>query len=82
MVDVCTFWRMDDLALLDDDMIKKLLDDGWEKNRVPKLEDVGGRRTRATADILHGMNGALIQPALGFIAGAACMAFVLLSHRR
>jgi precorrin-2 dehydrogenase/sirohydrochlorin ferrochelatase len=80
MVDVCTSWDMDDLALLDHDMIKKLLDDGWDKNRVPKAEDVRGRRTRA---VLSGfsMDCALDPPALGFLAGAACMAFILLAPR-
>jgi precorrin-2 dehydrogenase/sirohydrochlorin ferrochelatase len=81
MVDVCTSWDLDDLALLDDGMIKKLLDDGWENNRVPKVEDVGGRRTR-TGVSADWTDGALIPPALGFIAGAACMAFVLLCSRR
>jgi len=78
MVDVCTSWELDDLALLDDNMIKKLLDDGWENNRVPKAEEVGGRRIR-TADW---MNSALVPPALGFIAGAASMAFVLSGTHR
>jgi precorrin-2 dehydrogenase / sirohydrochlorin ferrochelatase len=80
MVDLCTSWEMDDLAMLDDEMIKKLLDDGWEDNRVPKMEDVGGKRTR-TAIGTHWMSGALVLPALGFLAGAACMAFVLLRPR-
>jgi len=76
MVDLCTSWEMDDLAMLDDEMIKKLLDDGWENNRVPKMEDVGGKQTR-TAIGMHWMSDALVLPALGFLAGAACTAFVL-----
>jgi len=80
MVDVCTSWEMDDLALLDDDMIKKLLDDGWDKNRVPKAGDVGGTRARP-AHFAFPVDSALVPPALGFIAGAACMAFVLLAPR-
>jgi precorrin-2 dehydrogenase/sirohydrochlorin ferrochelatase len=79
MVDICTSWEMDDLALLDDDMINKLLDDGWEKNRVPMMEGVGGKRTQ-TAVGTHWTN-ALVPPALGFLAGAVCMAFVLLCPR-
>jgi precorrin-2 dehydrogenase / sirohydrochlorin ferrochelatase len=80
MVDVCTSWEMDDLALLDDEMIKKLLDDGWENNRVLKMEDVGGKRAR-TAISTHWLNGALVPPVLGFLAGAACTVFVLLRPR-
>lgn len=79
MVDVCNSWEIDDLALLDEGMIKKMLNDGWENNRVPKLEEVGGRRTlRASIDWI---SGALLPPTLGFIAGAACMTFVLLRPR-
>lgn len=81
MIDVCTSWEMDDLALLDHEMIQKLLDDGWEHNRVPKVEDVGGKRTRLTAP--SGIaSSAFISPAIGFIAGAACMALLLLAPRR
>jgi precorrin-2 dehydrogenase / sirohydrochlorin ferrochelatase len=81
MVDVCTSWEMDDLALLNDDMMKKLLEYGWENNRVPKVEDIGGRRTR-TAVGAYWMTSALVPPTLGFIAGAVCTAFLLLSPRR
>jgi precorrin-2 dehydrogenase / sirohydrochlorin ferrochelatase len=42
MIDVCTAWEMEDLALLDDEMMSRLLDDGWENNRVPSLDEVGG----------------------------------------
>jgi precorrin-2 dehydrogenase/sirohydrochlorin ferrochelatase len=80
MVDVCTSWEMDDLALLDDEMIKKLLDDGWENNRVPKMEEVGGKRTR-TVISTRWNNGTFVLPVFGFLAGAACMAFVLLRPR-
>jgi len=79
MVDVCTSWEMDDLALLDDAMIENLLDDGWENNRVPKADDVGARQIRPIFGT-DWAKPALILPALGFFAGAACMAFMR-SHR-
>ncbi|KAH9946336.1 Sirohem biosynthesis protein C-terminal-domain-containing protein [Epithele typhae] len=44
MIDVCSSWGMDELAMLDDQMIGRLLDEGWEKHKVPKLEEVGGAR--------------------------------------
>jgi len=75
MVDVCNSWEIDDLAFLDEGKIKKMLDDGWENNRVPQLEEVGGRRTLWGS--IDWMGGILLPPTLGFIAGAACMAFVL-----
>jgi len=40
MVDLCTSWEIDDLALLDDKQIEKLLDEGWERNLVPSRENV------------------------------------------
>lgn len=40
MNDVCNAWDIEDLALLDRQTIGKLLDEGWEKNRVPTLADV------------------------------------------
>lgn len=81
MIDVCTSWEMDDLALLDSDMIKKLLDDGWERNRVPKLQDIGGKPSRkAFGSYLAGTS--VIPSALGFFAGAACVALILLAPRR
>jgi precorrin-2 dehydrogenase/sirohydrochlorin ferrochelatase len=44
MVKVCTSWRLEDLAELDENMIKKLLDMGWEKRKVPTFREVGGTR--------------------------------------
>jgi precorrin-2 dehydrogenase/sirohydrochlorin ferrochelatase len=40
MVDLCTSWEIDDLALLDDKQIEKLLDEGWERNQLPSRENV------------------------------------------
>ncbi|KAH9030699.1 putative NAD(P)-binding-domain-containing protein [Lactarius pseudohatsudake] len=40
MVDLCTSWEIDDLALLDDRQIEKLLDEGWERNLVPSRESM------------------------------------------
>ncbi|OCH95299.1 siroheme synthase [Obba rivulosa] len=82
MVDVCTSWEMEDLALLDDDMMRKLLDDGWENNRVPKLEDVGGRPRRDAASSPLQVRAAVLTSLVGFLAGAACAAAVMLTRRR
>ena len=40
MVDLCTSWEIDELALLDDKQIGKLLDEGWDRNLVPSRENV------------------------------------------
>jgi precorrin-2 dehydrogenase / sirohydrochlorin ferrochelatase len=81
MVDVCTSWEMEDLALLDDEMIEKLLERGWEKGTVPSLEEVGGsgkkrRRRRASEAAAHGSNSftqMVLPTTIGFLAGAAAI---------
>ncbi|KAF8275213.1 putative NAD(P)-binding-domain-containing protein [Lactarius quietus] len=40
MVDLCTSWEMDDLALLTDRQIERLLDEGWERDVLPNRENV------------------------------------------
>ncbi|CAL1704027.1 unnamed protein product [Somion occarium] len=81
MVDVCTSWDLEDLALLDDEMMNKLLDDGWEKNAVPKPEDVG---------LQHGLLDfhswtsleTVLPTSLGFLTGVALTVGFLLTRRR
>jgi len=80
MIDVCTNWEMEDLALLDEDMMAKLLDDGWEKNQVPRLEAVGGSKRRSSAST-HKTASVWLLSAAAFSAGAACTAAVFLARR-
>lgn len=40
MVDLCTSWEIDDLALLTDRQMEKLLDEGWERNLLPSRANV------------------------------------------
>ena len=48
ITDVCTTWTMEELALLDHTLIRNLLDEGWENNRVPTFREIaGGRRTHS-----------------------------------
>lgn len=79
MVDICSSWDIDELALLDDQMMARLLDEGWEKDKVPRLQDVGGYKK--TADI-HPVPSSLLPTAIGFVAGVACTAAVLLTRPR
>jgi len=44
VTDVCEAWSFAQLASLDDDEIDILLDQGWEKDRVPKYEEVTRRK--------------------------------------
>ncbi|KAG9318119.1 siroheme synthase [Chiua virens] len=81
MVDVCTSWEMEELAALDDAMMQKLLDDGWEHNTVPRPGAVGGIRKRAerTGTTPFSLD-AFAVPSLAFAAGAA-MAIILFATR-
>ncbi|KZT74214.1 siroheme synthase [Daedalea quercina L-15889] len=81
MIDVCTNWEMEDLALLDEDMMAKLLDDGWEKNRVPRLQEVGGAKRRSSTSTPKTAN-LWLSSAAAFVVGAACTVAVLLTGRR
>ena len=81
MVDVCSSWDMDELALLDDKMMARLLDEGWEKNRVPRLEDVGGHKKKTAAHSVQS-SSLLLPIVVGFVAGVACTAAVLLTRHR
>jgi precorrin-2 dehydrogenase/sirohydrochlorin ferrochelatase len=71
MIDVCTAWDMEELAALDEDMMVRLLDEGWEKDRVPPPRELGAP---SHADLAHAnkllSNG--LPVAGGFLAGAAC----------
>jgi len=79
MVEVCNAWELDELALLDDTMITKMLDDGWEKGRVPKVEDVGGQRRRTSRGLSH-IKEPVLHSTLGFVVGAACVALFMMKR--
>ncbi|KAI0637240.1 siroheme synthase [Trametes polyzona] len=80
MVDICSSWDMEELALLDDKMMARLLDEGWEKNQVPKLEDIGGHAKKSASHTLEN-GGPLVPTALGFVAGVAAAALFVLVRR-
>lgn len=80
MVDVCTSWEMEELATLNEEMMKKLLDDGWEHDAIPRPEAVGGarkrgKRTSSTTSLL----GTFVLPSLAFAAGVATVTVLLAS---
>ncbi|KAF8431805.1 siroheme synthase [Boletus edulis BED1] len=83
MVDVCTSWEMEELATLNEEMMKRLLDDGWEKNAIPRPETVGGIRKRGkrTASTLFSFEASVL-PMLAFVAGVATATVLLASRTR
>lgn len=85
MVDVCNAWDMEDLAALDVEMMNRLLDDGWEKNTVPRPHEVGSgkRKAASTASVSSSpLSGALLPVTVGFLAGIAATAAILLGPAR
>ncbi|KAK0459863.1 siroheme synthase [Desarmillaria tabescens] len=93
MSQLCNEWDMEDLTQLDDAMIARLLDEGWERNRVPSLHDVGGKpkvkqgkdNPQSTCQDLdavpHG-SSTVLPATLGFIVGGVSVALLLMYHRR
>ncbi|KAG8767443.1 Bifunctional dehydrogenase and ferrochelatase [Ceratobasidium sp. 428] len=44
MIKVCDAWTFEELADLDDEMMERLLDEGWDRNmRVPTYASLGGK---------------------------------------
>ncbi|KDQ60600.1 hypothetical protein JAAARDRAFT_554692 [Jaapia argillacea MUCL 33604] len=79
MIDVCTAWEMEELALLDDEMMGKLLESGWEKGRVPRVDEVGGKpkQSRTPAP-----TSCTLPMLLGFLAGGSCLALIFWSRTK
>ncbi|KAF8623487.1 hypothetical protein AX15_006270 [Amanita polypyramis BW_CC] len=42
MSKLCNTWEMEELVLLNKIMMQRLLDEGWENNTIPTLQDIGG----------------------------------------
>ncbi|OAX32102.1 siroheme synthase [Rhizopogon vinicolor AM-OR11-026] len=82
MIDVCTSWEMEELALLDDQMMRKLLDDGWEKNAVPSPAEMGARSRQMYSATPNVAAPGILVTTLSFVAGAACASLFLLARRR
>lgn len=83
MIDVCTSWEMEELALLDDQMIRRLLDDGWEKNAVPSPGELGVRSSHQAYKATPNLTApGIFVTTLSFAAGAAFAGLFLLSRRR
>lgn len=83
MVDICTSWEMEELAALNEEMMKRLLDDGWENNAIPRPEVVGGIRKRhKRTDNTTSSFGTFVLPSLAFVAGVATATILFASRTR
>ncbi|KAJ7741529.1 siroheme synthase [Mycena maculata] len=83
MSEVCNTWEVDELTQLDDTIITKLLDEGWEKNAVPTLDQLTGRQTRNITRPFQSHAFPQWLPVIAsFALGAACTTLALLSRKR
>ena len=70
MTGLCNEWEMEDFTVLDEKMMDKVLDEGWEKGkRVPSLKDLGIYRVSTKATWLPPSVSTLPTVA-AFVAGA------------
>ena len=77
MTDVCNTWELDELALLDESAMVRLLDEGWEKDKVPRPEEVLSKaKLKREVAIPFSL---LVPGVVGFFVGVACMAVAV--HR-
>ncbi|KAJ3505361.1 hypothetical protein NLJ89_g7463 [Agrocybe chaxingu] len=80
MTAMCNEWAMEDFTLLDEELMDRVLDEGWEKNkRVPSLNDIEVRRPQIQSWITTFILPAL-PTATAFVTGALA-ATLLLTHR-
>jgi precorrin-2 dehydrogenase/sirohydrochlorin ferrochelatase len=79
MTRLCNEWELEDFAQLDDAMMKSLLEDGWEKDRILSLQDVGGTcSTRRYHQNFH----STIPLAVGFFVGVFTTALITFFRHR
>lgn len=82
MTQLCNTWEMEDFTQLDDAMIKRLLDDGWEQSRVPTFEEMGGRQRRIALHLPVDRSSLWLSAVTPFVLGVLCTALVLSIRRR
>ncbi|TFK42400.1 siroheme synthase [Crucibulum laeve] len=78
---VCEQWKMTEFTQLDEEMIEKLLDEGWNKKRVPTIEEVGGYRLYAEDGASFPLNVGL-SSIIAFCAGAIVTVSVFILRQR
>lgn len=77
MTDICNAWDLDELALLDESAMAKMLDEGWEKGKVPSAKEVLPKaKLKGEVALPFSL---LVPTALGFFVGVACTAVAI--HR-
>lgn len=87
MTQLCNQWEMVDFTQLDEPMMQGLLDEGWEKDCIPSIEALGGKRLSkpTTKDNIRPVSfsstSSILPASLGLVTGAV-FAFTLMSFTR
>ncbi|KAF8163491.1 siroheme synthase [Crassisporium funariophilum] len=82
MTGLCNEWKMEDFTVLDEAMMTKVLDEGWEKKRrIPTLEQVGGK-SPAQKQGTSPFSLAILPTTIGFFVGALTVGLLLMYPRR
>lgn len=81
MIGVCNAWEMEELASLDHSTMQKLLEEGWEKDHVPSLNELKTHRQSFFPSNLSASCMSL-SPAIGFAAGVLCTCLVVMFRRK
>jgi len=74
MTALCNSWDMDELARLDEDTMKRLLDQGWESDQVPSPLDLGLKVAARTAVSPPFFANPALPGIIGFLTGVVCTA--------
>ncbi|KAF5373631.1 hypothetical protein D9758_000642 [Tetrapyrgos nigripes] len=86
MTQLCNQWDMEEFALMDDVMMKRLMEEGWAKERTPSFEELGGKRpdsrTTKMTPLITSWSTSLVLPSLSFIAGLLVASLFSLPRRR
>ncbi|KAF9014009.1 siroheme synthase [Cyathus striatus] len=83
MTQLCNEWNIEDFTVLTEDTMKRLLEEGFEKNRVPAIEEVGGTRKQfitSFRDTPSTTYTLIACSTTGFLIGALCAASIFMYH--
>ncbi len=74
MTALCNAWDMDELARLDEDTMRQLLDQGWENDQVSSPQDLGLKVISKTAILPSFSANPALPGIIGFLTGVICTA--------
>jgi len=81
MTQLCNQWEMEEFASMDEEMMKRIMEEGWAQGRCPFYEEVGGKKKSRTFTAQSPSWSGLLVSSLSFIAGLS-VASLLLTRRR